>query len=66
MAKTHFASDGLRVGDAKQCSAASTPAGNDVKGGPATRRFMDVKSIEMTPAKGVGRKSKSRTGPTHV
>lgn len=66
MAKTHFASDGLRVGDVKQCSAAPTPAGNYVKGGPATRRFMDVKSIEMTPFKGVARENKSCTGPTHA
>jgi hypothetical protein len=66
MAKTHFASDGLRVGDAKQCSGAPAPAGNDVKGGPATRRYMDVKLIEMTSFKGVSRESKSSTGPTHA
>ena len=66
MAKTHFAGDGLRVGDVKQRSGAPAPAGNDVKGGPATQRFMDVKLIKMSPFKGLGRKSKSRTGLTHV
>ena len=66
MAKPHFVGGELRVGDAKQCSGAPAPAGNDVKGSPATQRFMDVKLIKMSPFKGLGRKSKSRTGLTHV
>lgn len=55
MAKNPPAGDGHRVGAVKQRSQTQTPAGNYVKRDAGTGRFMDVKTSDKTPFKGVRR-----------
>jgi hypothetical protein len=54
---------GHRVGSVTQRSQTRTPSGNAVKRNTETGRFMDVKTTDKTPFKGVtkepdGRKNK--------
>jgi len=55
MAKNPPSGDGHRVGAVKQRSQTQTPAGNYVKRDASTGRFMDVKTSDKTPFKGVRR-----------
>lgn len=55
MAKNPPSGDGHRVGAVKQRSQTQTPAGNYVKRDVASGRFMDVKTSDKTPFKGVRR-----------
>ena len=53
MAKNHPSGDGHRIGAVKERSQTQTPAGNWVKRDSNTGRFMDVKTSDKTPFKGV-------------
>lgn len=53
MAKNNPAGDGHRVGAIRDRSQTQTPAGNWVKRDKETGRFMDVKTTDKTPFKGV-------------
>lgn len=53
MAKNPPAGDGQRVGAVRERSQTQTPSGNWVKRDTETGRFMDVKSTDKTPFKGV-------------
>ena len=53
MAKNPPSGDGHRVGAVKERSQTQTPSGNWVKRDTNTGRFMDVKTTEKTPFKGV-------------
>lgn len=55
MAKNGTPGDGHRNGAVRQRSQTQTPAGNYVKRDTATGRFMDVKTTDKTPFKGVRR-----------
>lgn len=55
MAKNPPAGDGHRVGAVKQRSQTQTPSGNYVKRDSGSGRFMDVKTSDKTPFKGVRR-----------
>lgn len=55
MAKNPPSGDGHRVGAVKQRSQTQTPAGNYVKRDAGSGRFMDVKTSDKTPFKGVRR-----------
>lgn len=55
MAKNNPPGDGHRIGAVKQRSQTQTPAGNWVKRDKETGRFMDVKTTDTTPFKGVRR-----------
>lgn len=55
MAKNPPAGDGHRVGAVKQRSQTKTPSGNYVKRDSGNGRFMDVKTSDKTPFKGVRR-----------
>ncbi len=55
MAKNPPAGDGHRVGAVKQRSQTQTPSGNYVKRDSGNGRFMDVKTSDKTPFKGVRR-----------
>ena len=55
MAKNPPAGDGHRGGAVKQRSQTQTPAGNYVKRDANSGRFMDVKTSDKTPFKGVRR-----------
>lgn len=55
MAKNPPTGDGHRVGAVKQRSQTQTPAGNYVKRDATSGRFMDVKTSDKTPFKGVRR-----------
>lgn len=55
MAKNPPSGDGHRVGAVKERSQTQTPSGNWVKRDSNTGRFMDVKTTEKTPFKGVRR-----------
>lgn len=53
MAKNNPAGDGHRVGAVRDRSQTQTPSGNWVKRDRETGRFMDVKTSDKTPFKGV-------------
>ena len=53
MAKNPPTGDGHRVGAVKDRSQTQTPSGNWVKRDTENGRFMDVKTSEKTPFKGV-------------
>lgn len=53
MAKTPPASDGHRIGAVRERSQTQTPCGHWVKRDTNTGRFMDVKTTDKTPFKGV-------------
>jgi hypothetical protein len=53
MAKNAPIGDGHRVGAVKDRSQTQTPSGHWVKRDAETGRFMDVKTSEKTPFKGV-------------
>lgn len=59
MAKNNPPGDGHRVGAVKQRSQTLTPSGHYVKRDTDTGRFLDVKTTDKTPFKGV-RREKSR------
>jgi hypothetical protein len=58
MAKNNPIGDGRRVGAVRDRSQTQTPSGNYVKRDAATGRFMDVKTSDKTPFKGVRRENK--------
>jgi len=58
MAKNYPPGDGHRVGAVKQRSQTRTPSGHYVKRDTDTGRFIDVKTTEKTPFKGVRREKK--------
>lgn len=53
MAKNGTTGDGHRNGAVTQRSQTQTPSGNWVKRDSETGRFMDVKTTDKTPFKGV-------------
>ena len=53
MAKNAPAGDGRRIGAVKGRSQTQTPSGHYVKRDAETGRFMDVKTSDKTPFKGV-------------
>lgn len=53
MAKNKPIGDGHRIGAVRERSQVQTPSGNWVKRDTNTGRFMDVKTSEKTPFKGV-------------
>lgn len=55
MAKNPPSGDGHRVGAVKERSQTQTPSGNWVKRDSNTGRFMDVKTTDKAPFKGVRR-----------
>ncbi len=55
MAKNGTPGDGHRNGAVRQRSQTQTAAGNYVKCDTTTGRFMDVKTTDKTPFKGVRR-----------
>jgi len=58
MAKNYPPGDGHRVGAVKQRSQTRTPSGHYVKRDTDTGRFIDVKTTDKTPFKGVRREKK--------
>lgn len=58
MAKNNPPGDGHRIGAVKQRSQTVTPSGNYVKRDTETGRFLDVKTSDKTPFKGVRREKK--------
>ena len=58
MAKNNPPGDGHRVGAVKQRSQTLTPSGHYVKRDTDTVRFLDVKTTDKTPFKGVRREKK--------
>jgi hypothetical protein len=55
MAKNGQPGDGHRVGAVRERSQTQTPSGNYVKRDSTTGRFIDVKTSDKTPFKGVRR-----------
>jgi hypothetical protein len=53
MAKNNPPGDGHRIGAVKNRSQTQTPSGNWVKRDAGTGRFLDVKTSNKTPFKGV-------------
>lgn len=53
MAKNNPPGDGHRIGAVKNRSQTKTPSGNRVKRDAGTGRFLDVKTSDKTPFKGV-------------
>ncbi len=53
MAKNNPAGDGHRIGAVRDRSQTQTPSGNWVKRDKENGRFMDVKTSDKTPFKGV-------------
>lgn len=53
MAKNNPPGDGHRIGAVKRRSQTQTPSGNWVKRDAGTGRFLDVKTSDKTPFKGV-------------
>ncbi len=53
MAKNAPTGDGRRIGAVKERSQTQTPSGHWVKRDAETGRFMDVKTTDKTPFKGV-------------
>lgn len=58
MAKNHPPGDGHRVGAVRDRSQTVTPSGHYVKRNTDDGRFMDVKTSDKTPFKGVRREKK--------
>jgi len=58
MAKNNPPGNGHRVGAVKQRSQTRTPSGHYVKRDTDTGRFIDVKTTDKTPFKGVRREKK--------
>lgn len=58
MAKNIPPGDGHRIGAVKQRSQTVTPSGHHVKRDTDTGRFLDVKTTDKTPFKGVRREKK--------
>jgi hypothetical protein len=58
MAKNNPPGDGHRNGAVRDRSQTETPSGHWVKRDSDTGRFMDVKTSEKTPFKGVRREKK--------
>lgn len=58
MAKNNPPGDGHRIGAVKQRSQTVTPSGHHVKRDTGRGRFMDVKTTDKTPFKGVRREKK--------
>lgn len=58
MAKNNPPGDGHRVGAVRNRSQTQMPSGNYVKRDKSTGRFMDVKTTDKTPFKGVRREKK--------
>lgn len=58
MAKNNPPGDGHRIGAVRGRSQTQTPAGNYVKRDTDTGRFMDVKTTDKTPFKGVRKERK--------
>jgi hypothetical protein len=58
MAKNPPSGDGHRIGAVRQRSQTQTPSGNWVKRDTQTGRFLDVKTSDTTPFKGVRREKK--------
>jgi hypothetical protein len=58
MAKNNPPGDGHRIGAVRDRSQTVTPSGHYVKRDTGTGRFMDVKTSEKTPFKGVRREKK--------
>lgn len=58
MAKNKPYGDGHRIGAVRDRSQTQTPSGHYVKRDADTGRFMDVKTLDKTPFKGVRREKK--------
>ena len=58
MAKNNPPGDGHRIGAVKQRSQTLTSSGHHVKRDTGTGRFLDVKTTDKTPLKGVRREKK--------
>jgi hypothetical protein len=58
MAKSHPPGDGHRIGAVGHSSQTLAPSGNYVKRDTGTGRFIDVKTSDKTPFKGVRREKK--------
>lgn len=58
MAKNNPVGDGHRIGAVRGRSQTQTPSGHYVKRDTETGRFMDVKTTDKTPFKGVRREKK--------
>jgi hypothetical protein len=58
MAKNNLAGDGHRVGAVRDRSQTQSPSGHWVKRDTETGRFLDVKTSDKTPFKGVRREKK--------
>jgi hypothetical protein len=58
MAKNGKTGDGRRVGAVRERSQTQTPSGHYVKRDTDTGRFLDVKTSDTTPFKGVRREKK--------
>ena len=58
MAKNNPPGDGHRIGAVKQRSQTVTPSGPYVKRDTENGRFLDVKTSDKTPFKGVRREKK--------
>ncbi|CAE6863118.1 hypothetical protein R75465_07779 [Paraburkholderia aspalathi] len=58
MAKNRPYGDGQRIGAVRDRSQTQTPSGHYVKRDADTGRFMDVKTSDKTPFKGVRREKK--------
>ena len=58
MAKNHPPGDGHRIGAVKQRSQTVTPAEHCVKRDAVTGQFIDMKTSDKTPFKGVRREKR--------
>lgn len=58
MARNYPPGDGHRIGAVKRRSQTVTPSGQYVKRDTDTGRFLDVKTTDQTPFKGVRREKK--------
>ncbi|MBS0552679.1 MAG: hypothetical protein JSS47_09150 [Proteobacteria bacterium] len=58
MAKNHPTGDGHRIGAVRKRSQTQTPSGHYIKRDTETGRFLDVKTTDKTPFKGVRREKK--------
>jgi hypothetical protein len=58
MAKNNPPGDGHRIGAVRDRSQTQTPSGHYVKRDANTGRFMDVKTTDKTPFKGVRKEHK--------
>ncbi len=58
MAKNNPPGDGHRIGAVRDRSQTVTPSGHHVKRDTGPGRFMDVKTSDKTPFKGVRREKK--------